>query len=74
MPKVFVVIENSHDGHPIWDEAEFRMAEDIVRPSHRLSYQERDQNFKKTHAQNADRYHRTQARAKKHISVQRTIV
>lgn len=70
MPKVFVVIENNEEGCPIWDEAEFRQAEDIVRPSHKLSYQERRHDFKKAHAQNADRYHRTQARAKKHSALQ----
>lgn len=70
MPKVFVVIKNDEEGFPIWDEAESRRSEQIIRPSHKLSWQERRHDFKKTHAQNADRYHRTQARAKKHSSLQ----
>jgi hypothetical protein len=69
MPKIFVVIENNEDGHPMWNEADFRQSEEIIRPSHKLSYQERRPEFKKA-AQNADRYHRTQTRAKKHISLQ----
>ena len=70
MPKIFVVIENNDDGHPLWDEAQLKQPAEVIRPSHKLSWQERDHDFKKTHAQNADRYHRTQTRAKKHVSLQ----
>lgn len=69
MPKVFVVVENNADGQPMWDKAEFRQLDQVIRPSHKLSPRE-SHDFRKEQAQNADRYHRANTRKKRQALVQ----